>query len=192
MPVDAWPAGGGNAMTSAPRRLLVGCLIAGLGEVGSPGLATSGQAANGHVRSGNPAIAMLIQRASERSNTFRSLLERIKASNGIVYIEQGTCGHGMRSCLVKVTLAESIRILWVMVDTRGDDCSLMASIGHELQHTVEVLNNPKVTSTAALYFFYRDQADAGRSPAFETIEAKLIGEAVRSEVRQRYRCINIR
>jgi len=179
-------------MTSAQRRLLAGLLISGIAEIGNPRTARSGQTVNDHVRSGNPAIATLIQRASERSNTFRSLLESIKASDGIVYIEQGTCGHGMRSCLVKVTMAEPNRILWVMVDTRGDDCLLMGLIGHELQHTVEVLSNPTVTSTAALYFFYRDHADAGRSPGFETIAAKRTGEAVRSEVRQTNRCIKIR
>ena len=179
-------------MTRAQRRLLVGLLITGIAEVGSPGAAASGQTVIDRVRSSNPSIATLIQRASEQSNTFRSLLGSIQASNGIVYIEQGRCGHGMRSCLVKVTNAESIRILWVMVDARGDDCSLMGLIGHELQHTVEVLSNPTVTSTAALYFFYRDQADAGSSPGFETIEAKRMGEAVRSEVRERNSCVRIR
>jgi hypothetical protein len=32
------------------------------------------------------------------------------------------------------------------------DLELIASIGHELQHAVEILSNPDVRSTATMYF----------------------------------------
>ena len=82
-------------------------------------------------------------------------------------------------------------MLWVMVDARGVDCDLMGSIGHELQHTVEVLGDSTVTSTEAMYFFYSQRADAGSRPAFETIAAKRAGETVSAEVRQASRCTKL-
>jgi hypothetical protein len=56
-------------------------------------------------RTHSPAIATLIQEATERSATFRTLVETINASDGIVYVNEGHCGHGVRACVVTVTAA---------------------------------------------------------------------------------------
>ena len=178
-------------MTGTRRNLLIALVVTELAGVGRPAVATPGQAVNVRIRAGNAAIATLIEHASERSTTFRGLLTTINASDGIVYIEPGMCGHGMRACFVNVTKAGSNRMLWVMLDARGVDCDLMAVIGHELQHTIEVLGDPAVTNTTTMYFFYGQRADAGSRPAFETIEAKRVGEAVRAEVRQASRCTKL-
>jgi hypothetical protein len=172
---------------------MLGVMMPGLASLGRPAVATPGQAVSVHVRGGNAAIATLIQHASERSNTFRGLGDTIDASDGIVYIESGTCGHGMRACFMNVTMAGSNRVFWVMVDLRGVDCDLMGLIGHELQHTVEVLGNPSITSSTEMYFFYRQNPD-GRSggPAFETDAAIKVGEAVRTEVRRTGPCSKLR
>ena len=56
------------------------------------------------VRFHHPGIASLIERAAERSKTFRGLVEAIDASNGIVYVEEGQCGrHVVKSCVAAVT-----------------------------------------------------------------------------------------
>jgi hypothetical protein len=52
------------------------------------------------VRSAHPTIASLLTEGQARSATFRRLVEAIDASDGIVYIEDGTCGHGVRACLL--------------------------------------------------------------------------------------------
>jgi hypothetical protein len=176
-------------MTGTRRNLLVALMMTELAGVGRLGVATSGQAVSVRIRAGNAAIATLIQHASERSHTFRGLEETISASDGIVYIEPGTCGRDMRACFVNVTMAGSNRILWLMVDVRGVDCDLMGLIGHELQHAVEVLGDPSITSGTEMYFFYRENPD-GRSggPAFETDAAIKADETVRAEVRRRGRC----
>ena len=137
-----------------------------------------------HVRSSNPALAGLIRQATERSATFRGLVEVINASDGIVYVEQGDCGHGVRACLAAVAAAGSNRLLRVKVDTRKADWDLMGSIGHELQHVVEVLGDPSVTSSAAMYFFYTRKGRRGTTDAFETNAAVDAGHAVRTEVRR--------
>jgi len=180
-------------MTARIRRLLVlGLMVTEFAVVGAPACAAPAQAASDHLRAANPTIASLIQQASERSATFRGLLNIISASDGIVYVDPGRCEHGMKACLVDITMAGPRRILWVIVHTQGNECELMGLLGHELQHTIEVLGNPQVTSSRAMYFFYSQHADAGTSPAFETIAAKRTGEAVSAEVRQDRTCTHVR
>jgi hypothetical protein len=124
----------------------------------------------------------MVDEAARRSATFRRLVDVIEATNGIVYVEQGACGHSVRACLtLSVTPAGDYRILRVLVDARQRDWEVMASIGHELQHAIEVLSNPMLTSTEAVYLFYsREWATLG--DAFETPGAITIGRAVRNEV----------
>ena len=88
-------------MTSTTRHLMVGLMMTGLVGAGRPAIAAgAGHAASGRVRSSSAAIAALVQQASERSKTFRGLVETINASDGIVYVEDGTCGHGVLACFV--------------------------------------------------------------------------------------------
>ncbi len=135
------------------------------------------------VRSKDLAIAAAIQEAAARSATFRGLLDAINASDGIVYVEEGDCGRAGRACLVGVTVAGPYRLIWVKVDTRRADWDLMGSIGHELRHAVEVLGNPKITSTSSMYFFY--EREGHRAPVgFETKAAIQAGNRVRAEVRR--------
>jgi hypothetical protein len=72
------------------------------------------------------------------------------------------------------------RILRVMVDPRKPDWDVMASIGHELQHAVEVLSNASLTTMAAVYLFFSHGQTSGDS--FETSEAIKAGNSVRNEV----------
>ena len=152
---------------------------------------TSAESDHDRVRTIDPTIATLIRQATERSQTFQRLVDLINASNGIVYIEKGICGHGVRGCFVNVTMAGSNRMLWVMVDPRGVDCDVMGLIGHELRHALEVLDDPSVTGFSNMYFLYtREGRNNFRSSPFETDEAERAGFTVRAEVRQKGRCIS--
>ena len=57
----------------------------------------------------------------------------------------------------------------------------MASIGHELKHALEVLENPGLVDATSVYFFYAERRHAKDRP-FETTEAIDAGFAVRNEV----------
>jgi len=138
------------------------------------------------VRSSNISIAALISQASEQSKTFRSVVDTINDSDGIVYVEEGECGHGVPACLVTVLQAGANRILRVNVDTRKADCELMGLIGHELQHTIEVLSERNVNSGVAMSMFFSRVGRRGTMDTFETSAAVRAGTAVSDEVR-RYR-----
>jgi hypothetical protein len=108
-----------------------------------------------HVRSSNPAIRALIVEATGQSATFRRMVETIDASDSVVYVEEGTCGRGMRACFINITGARGRRFLWVKIDISRADRDVMASIGHELRHTIEVLDARDVISSTAMFLFYR-------------------------------------
>src|SRR5215831_14338074 len=102
------------------RRVAIGAAIVAFLECALPGPARgAGQEAPDlfRVRSSDGAIANLIDAAAARSLTFRRLLTVIQASDGIVYVEPGPCGHGTRACLkVWMGMAGSTRFLRVMID----------------------------------------------------------------------------
>ncbi len=174
-------------MTSTTRQLMVAMMMTGLIGTGRPVVAAGMDApAVGRVRSTNAVIGRVLKEARDRSKAFRRLVEIINASDGTVYVEEGKCGQGVRACLVTVTMAGAHRNLWVKVDTGAADVDLMGSIGHELQHAIEVLSDRTVTNGLAMYFFYLKKGSRSRTGTFETRAAVEAGEAVRTEVR-RYR-----
>src|SRR3954471_16557760 len=102
------------------------------------------------VRSTNPVIAAALVQGWERSSTFRSLVRTIEASDGIVYVEHGRCGHGVPACLsLSVASGGGFRLLRVLVDEAADLVSLVSVIGHELRHAIEVLSEPGVKDFSA-------------------------------------------
>jgi len=136
-----------------------------------------------HVRSHNAIIVRTIDQASERSETFRNLVDIINAGNGIVYVEEGRCAGDMRACLVTVTPARpDHRIIHVRVDIRRGGMDLAGSIGHELHHATEILRYPSVTSGAAMFLLY-SRIGYPITRGFETSGAVKAGNAVRKEIR---------
>jgi len=143
-----------------------------------------------HVRAnGNPAVASLIEEASRTSETFRQLVAAIDGTNGLVYVEPGQCRHGVHACLtLSVTVAGPHRILRILLDLHRELSELIGSLGHELQHALEVLRNGRLTTTQAAYLFFAQIAPTGTG-RFETDDAIRTGlqverEALASRVRK--------
>jgi hypothetical protein len=152
-------------------------------EVRAPLANAAGNTALGpRVRSSHPYIRAMIDEAGLRSATFRSLVAAIEATNGIVYVEHGSCLHTEGACLsLNVTSAGGYRILRVTVDARRPDWDVMEAIGHELMHALEVLRDPGLKDTTSVYELYA-QGRQGVQRPFETKEAIDAGYAVRREV----------
>jgi hypothetical protein len=138
------------------------------------------------VRSEHPDLAAAIARGIEQSKTFRSLIEAIEATDGLVYVLEGTCGQGVRACLhMSVELAGPYRLLRVLVNRRrAPGCELVGSIGHELRHAVEALSNPNIRTGFALSSYFHQIGPEGPR-RFETPEAEAAGAAVAREVCRR-------
>jgi hypothetical protein len=108
-------------MAKMVRNVAVALTLAGA-LIGAPrqSAAANGEAvtnatrtSTSHVRSANPAILSLIAAATERSATFRRLVQDIDASDSYVYVDEGSCGHNVRACFARVTASGSRRFMWV-------------------------------------------------------------------------------
>jgi len=159
--------------------LLVVTIVGNLTEAA----AADGNSPPSRVRSENQVIAAAIGEATEHSSTFRRLVETIDATDGLVYVEEGKCLHSVRACLlVSVQVAGPYRLLRILIDTRKvTGTELMGSLGHELQHAVEVLRNPGITDSRAMFQFYHREV-GNESGRFETEEAMKAGLAVLNEL----------
>jgi len=101
-----------------------------------------------------------------------------------LYVAEGECGHGVQACLVSaMTTMGPNRVLRILVDGRRADRDLMGSIGHELQHAVEVLIRRSIRTYSAMILLYKELCDAC-GPRFETDDAVRAGNAVRDELRK--------
>jgi hypothetical protein len=140
--------------------------------------------AGSRVRSESSSIRAAITDGHERSPTFRSLVTAIDATDGVVYVQEGQCLRGGRACLpLSVGIAGPYRFLRILVSSRkASGCALIGSIGHELQHALEVLSDPKVRSTSAMYLFFDRKGPAGWREVFETDEALEAGMRVEREM----------
>jgi hypothetical protein len=135
------------------------------------------------VRAEDPLLSAAISQGVERSSTFRRLLEAIDATDGLVYVTEGTCGQGVQACLhMSIELAGANRLLRILVNPRrAAGCELFASIGHELQHALEALSNPNIKTSFALFSFFH-QIGREDSQRFETGGAKQSELSVAKEV----------
>jgi hypothetical protein len=150
-------------------------------ESGAPAVGLPAEKA--HLRSSSPVINAAIRSAIERSATFRDLVAEIDASDSWVFVNEGRCGHGVYACFASVRSAGSHRFLFVVVDSRKkSDRDLIASIGHELRHTIEVIREPSIRTDVDKYFFYEQIGMHLVGGERETLAARDAGDAVRSEV----------
>jgi hypothetical protein len=140
------------------------------------------------VRSTSPVMLDLLKEARDRSGTFRTLLEAIDHSNGIVYVEFGYCAFGhLDGCLLPFIASTHgdryVRVIVTQEKSRVNHEQLLALIGHELRHALEVLEHPEVVDVQTMENMYRRIGTpiAGQR-GFETSAARTAGTAILSEL----------
>jgi hypothetical protein len=75
------------------------------------------------------------------------------------------------------------RYLRIEVRTPRSPLELLATIGHELQHAVEIARAPGVRNSAAMRDLYRRIGQNGANAlTFETSDAQEVGKRVRLEL----------
>ena len=135
------------------------------------------------VRSHTPHIVDAIARGTAASPTLRRLIDAIDVTDGIVYVDEGECGHTVRACLLPlVQVAGPNRVLRILVSLRQvRGCELVEVIGHELQHAMEILGDSRVRTDIQVRNFFDvmgRRPDAGR---FETRAAMQIAVVISRE-----------
>jgi hypothetical protein len=141
------------------------------------------------VRSSEQIILSLLSEGYNRSSSFRGLVDTLQHSNAIVLVQPGVCAGGLiRSCVVSVLSARGQRRVNIKVDTRTNHNMLIATIAHELQHAVEIVEHPDVTDSESTLALYRlignGRCRDGLSERCETTRALDTEERVLAELYQ--------
>jgi hypothetical protein len=147
--------------------------------VASPSLAGSIP----RLRGTSPKETRIIDDLLSRSATARRLLERIEATDLIVYVELRADLTGARACTRFVSATPGGRFLRVIVSAMSTPIERTALLGHELQHVLEIGLDPGVRDNDSLRRLYAQIGEDRRARfAFETTAAREIGERVRREL----------
>lgn len=140
------------------------------------------------VRSSHIRILRALREGFRLSPTFQRLGTQIDESSVIVYIEPGACRTQSAGCLTFVAKHGADRFLRVRVNPLQGTRRLVAMIGHELQHAVEIAGAPEVGDEASFLAFYervgtlRDE----RSKAHETAAAIEAARSIDRELKTRH------
>lgn len=150
--------------------------------------AAAGPEPAARVRSTNATILELLKEGGERSATFRSLVEAIDHSTGIVYVEFGYCAFGhLRGCLLPfIAVAHGDRYLRILVSPDKNQRShdqLLALLAHEMRHALEVLDHKDVVDVRTMEAMYRKFGTPLKGQTgYETSAARAAGDAVLAEL----------
>lgn len=138
---------------------------------------------NARVRPMQPLVEKLIATGMGRSESFRRLVREIEASDVIVYIEaRRDLRAGVGASMRFLTTSASDRFLKIHLDAHHNPNVLVALLGHELQHVVEVAQNRTIRSADDLRAFYRQTGVRTGPDSFDSEAARQMGYLVREEL----------
>jgi hypothetical protein len=141
------------------------------------------------IRTTSRYLQTVLFNATEKSPTLQSIVQRIAASNVIVYL---TCERFASSTLSGRTIwAEAnreARYLRVQVDCMLPSPQFVAILGHELQHVAEVADTQDVVDSRSFTKLFQaiGYVTCHAAEQFETNGAVKAGERVRQEVLYRW------
>jgi hypothetical protein len=140
-----------------------------------------------HVRTTESTISALIEKGVSQSSTFRRLVDTLNASDVIVYIEPKLSREALGGFLQNDVLARGgYRYLRVALDMHGSPGRVIPILAHELQHAVEVAENPDARSAEALQRLFARLAiefACNSTNCSETQAAKDVEEAVKIDLK---------
>lgn len=137
------------------------------------------------IRPQDPRSRQLLRDGMTRSDTFRALVERIEASNVFVYVSVNPfIKSSLAGQLNWMTQAGPYRYLRATLSADQSPDQQIATLGHELQHAVEVLDDEMVVSEKSLGALYRriGRPSSAATSGWETVAAQETGYRVRREL----------
>src|SRR5215831_286714 len=140
-----------------------------------------------HVRTTEPLVRSLIERGLTRSETFRRLVNTLEQSDVIVYIDPQITRQTLGAYLShNVVSAGGRRYLHIAVELHGGDIRLVSLLAHELQHAVEVSQDPNARDSEGVDRLFGRLASTrgcGISNCEETEAALNVQAAVDAELK---------
>jgi len=137
-----------------------------------------------HVRGATPVVNAMLAMGIKRSSTFARLVRDLDQTDIIVYVEiVNSLPTGLDGRLSFSTRAGGFRYLRIQVPSNTGRHDLIAVVGHELQHALEIAEHPNVQDSegvASLYKLIGLQAHG--IDRYDTSAARSIGRRVRAEL----------
>ena len=137
-----------------------------------------------HVRGATPAVNAMLAMGIKRSTTFARLARDLDDTDVIVYVEiVNSLPTGLDGRLSFSTKAGGLRYLRIQVPANTGKHDLIAVVGHELQHAMEIAEHPNVQDSegvASLYKLIGLQAHG--VDRYDTTAARSVGRRVRAEL----------
>jgi hypothetical protein len=147
------------------------------------------QSARRHVRTTEPEVQILLDKARDRSTTFRLLVAALNDSDVIVYIETSvTRADRLRGHLVnQIVVQGPHRYVRMRLNPNLAEEPKIGVIAHELQHALEIARAPEVGRSEDIdELFRRIGFTIGTlcGDCYETATAREVERTVRAELRQ--------
>jgi len=141
-----------------------------------------------HVRGADPRFNALLEAGMAQSATFRQVVEALDRSDVIVYVEPKVTHAALGAFLRHhVVVAGGFRYLHVDMNLTGSRRWLIPLLAHELQHAVEVSQDPAVHDEQGvdqLFIRLHVGFGCGESSCAETAAAKSAEATVREELKR--------
>ncbi len=136
------------------------------------------------VRPDDSRSAAIVLEGMERSATMRALIDALEARDVIIYIQmQPTLKGRLAGSVTWVTAAGRFRYIRVSWNPELSTAMAIATLGHELQHALEIANEPSIVSADTLEAFYRSNGiNMPAHNGWDTIAARARGDVVRREI----------
>ena len=144
-------------------------------------------AADRHVRAADQAMAEVITSGLKRSGTFAHLVLALNKSDVIVYIETGrVLPTSIVGRLLLAAGPAGSRYLRIQVSGHPGSNDMIALVGHELRHALEVAESPQVRDEAGLIALYErigHPTSTGAMHQYDTHAAQDAGRRVKAELK---------
>ena len=133
-----------------------------------------------HVRPTGERAAYTVARGLEKSPTLRGLVDRLQRSDVVVYVAIAPpLGEGTAGGLQFIGASTVFRYLRIVLSLELTTPQMMTTLGHELQHAVEVADVSWVRDRRSFVRYYRQTGlHRLQSRAFDTKAAQEASERV--------------
>jgi hypothetical protein len=140
-----------------------------------------------HVRAADKAMADVITSGLRRSGTFAHLVLALNRTDVIVYIETGrVLPTSIVGRLLLAAGPEHTRYLRIQVSGHPGTNDMIALVGHELRHALEVAESPDVRDEPGLIALYErigHPTSTGALHQYDTLAAQDTGRRVKAELK---------